>query len=265
LRPWLAIILFAFAISACEKDVPIIEPPVNTNLAQFLAQLDSSRISNRVFSLAGNHTSFEREMDEKPFRVLFFIPKDARDFQYFESDSIQFKDSLELYQKKNPLFDLDPNGLFGRFHLGDQPKRLKLIRISFSTDDSIYISAPFTLKNLTEQQKTSTIDKIAVEVTDKGNAEIIWSSNSSVTQYLLWLEDRAGDAFCGVYTFSSKFIFYDLRNVNYNLTPSLFNPRLVLGEEYKLKIAALDENNWMRTYRSVSFIADTLGIKTFEH
>lgn len=89
------------------------------------------------------------------------------------------------------------------------------------------------------------------------------SSDVARSNNLILISDRTGKVFCGAQTNNDEFLFYNLRNVVQNFTPNLFDPRLVLGESYRLRIYSTDNSGWMRNYRSVLFEADTLSVQTF--
>lgn len=249
--------------TACEKD-PSIDLSADTSTLSYLhSQFASEKVSEHVLLQAGNHPSFERETDDKEVHLLLYLPEGAHSYRYFENDSIQYPDSLKLYHQKDLSFETMTNGLTGRF-LRDQPAGRKWARVSFQREDSLFISPPVIIRE--QGFATGTIEQIRVDVSSTGRCDFRWFKNANINsvQHLLLLEDRTGTAFCGVYTRTLNFFFYDLRNVTENLTPELYDPLLVLGETYRLTIASMDEQGWMRDYRSLEFVADTNEVMVFE-
>lgn len=253
---WFLTILVAGLLLACEKDpaVPVAEGP--PSLFTWLAGFPAKAVSHRAVAHAGNHPAFERETDAFPVHILFHAPRSAHSFVYFESDSTQYPDSLQYYRQKALDFELMQNGLLGRF-LRTQPKRNVLARIGYQLGDSVFVSGAVMIRGQAATP-TASIVTVNVKVSETGRASFNWLGlDPFAVSYLVLLEDRTGEAFCGVYTNSRSFMFYDLRNVTHNLTPELYDPLLVAGEEYTIGVYAMDEQGWIRNFRRIQFVATT--------
>lgn len=262
MRAPLHIIILVLGLTACEKDVMIDSEQDQNTLDYYLSQFSGDKISSSVWAQAGNHPSFERETDDKEVHVTLYMPTEAHSFVYFQSDSMGVPDSTQWYRKRNVDFESMGNGLLGRF-LVDQPKHDTWVRVGFQMDDRFFISGPVLIRD--SQTPTGNIEEVLVDVSATGRCDFRWFKNANINSvsHLLLLHDRTGDAFCGVYTRSLNFFFYDLRNVSQNLTPELYDPLLVLGEDYSVTISSIDEQGWIRDHRSFTFTADTNEVMVF--
>jgi hypothetical protein len=265
MRNWV-LILLVFTLSSCEKDEAIDTKTDPATLAHYLSEYHADKTSNKVWLHAGNHPSFERETDERPIHIRLFAPERATEFTCFLNDSIQFRDSLRLYRKISAEFQMEREGLFGLFAIKESRSELnRYARVSYVLGDSLYLSEPILIRAKAISTDTKNTADLRIEVTSGGRAFMNWTaSDVAQANNLVMITDRTGLVFCAAQTKNDEFLFYNLRNVNRNFTPDLFDPRLVHGETYGLRIYSTDNSGWMRNFRSVVFRADSLNIQSFD-
>jgi hypothetical protein len=109
-------------------------------------------------------------------------------------------------------------------------------------------------------QRTEKVEQLTIIGSPTGRAEFRWKgfNLALILNYVFLLEEPTGNEFCGVLVNKPRFIFYDLRNVDLNFSPGLYDPLLNFGDRYTATIYCLDESGWIRNYRSFGFAADSV-------
>lgn len=249
-----AIWIFALlAMAGCRKD-PAFETTDFTldNLEKTLASWQPQYVSNRAIVMAGNHTSFERETNREPLHIYIAQTK-LSEIAYFTTDSLAHRDSLVLYKRRPLISSASSEGFFTRISRSE-PVRDHFARITYRSEDSLFISPPITIRATT--LKTNNVSDMAVFTNSSGYLEFSWARVAGAAEYLMTLTGPTGDVFCAIYTARTNFLFYDLRFVIKNLTPELKNPMLISGENYVMTVVALNRNHWMMAYGTHHFVVE---------
>lgn len=230
-------------LGACQKDP--VSLPVDESTLTLEQELESHAVSRTrldAFGFVGNHPSFQRITNRLPIHLYLAAPNGASNLRYFETDSLRFRDSLNLFRQRRMAFERVGNGLMIRGAREDI-RTDRYVRVSYTVGDSFYVTPPMTLRAATLE--TGTIDGIRSATNAQDFYQFSWGGVPGTDQYFLVLEDVSGDAIMGLTTERSSFQFYDLRNVRENFFPQLRDPQLVEGASYTLHIYALTTRGWL--------------------
>lgn len=247
-----AVILFS-----CEKDPSI--HSYGDSLFDALQQLDQSNIDSSLFVITGDYPAFSEHRVKPKFHIFYHDNEGFNRVRCFVSDSTSYPDSLQFYRLLSEGPFKSEDSFLSDFEISP-PKHQQWIRILAENDSGLTITKPIRIgrKNLS----TEGMDEITVIGSPLRWTEFRWRGFdlASTLNHLFILEDATGREFCGVVVNTQKFIFYDLRNVDYNFNPTLFDPSLVKGESYTGKVYSLDEQGFILNYRAFQFTADSVTV-----
>ena len=247
---WFFALFMVFA--ACEKDPDISgSEGINDNLEAYSNSFSQDHVSANFLVFAGNHRSFERETEDEELHLYVSAPEDAADFRFFLNDSVDYPDSSRLYTTREVTQDRAYQQFLARFSL-PMPQREKLVRVSYVSKDSLFLSDPIYLPG--KNDTTKTFETLTVEQELPGRATFRWNDGPGLNDFFLMLSDRSGDVFCAITTTRDRFRFYDLRDVDRNLSPDLFDPRLAQGQEYQCTVFGISSQGWAHRYGTFIFI-----------
>lgn len=207
--------------------------------------------------MAGNAPAFERLTNDLDLHLYFSADTAPTEVFCFVSDSLKYADSLTFYKRLDATSYSSADQLLSRIAL-KYPKNERLYRIAYTTSDFTYVSAPMAIGKL--NQRTEKVEQLTILGSNTGRAEFRWKgfNLALILNYVFLLEEPTGNEFCGVLVNKPRFIFYDLRNVDRNFSPGLYDPLLNFGDRYTATIYCLDESGWIRNYRSFGFEADSV-------
>ena len=235
--------LLMIALISCKKDAGIDEGWLaNETLDVQVADHQAERIQYTAFGFVGNHPSFERATDGFSIHADAVVPEGAREIRYFETDSLQYRDSLRTYRRQDIHIE----------HLGDRLlvrgtregiRQDRFVRLTYLLGDSLFITPAITLR--AASLTTATIDDIESGWNNEGYYAFNWRSVPGSDQYLIVLRDFSGDALIALSTERTSLQWYDLRSVGLNFFPALRDPQLVEGSSYTLSIYAITQRGWL--------------------
>lgn len=251
MRLWVTL-LCCIVFLGCEKDPEISDEQLNIkSLENYLLGFSETQVSNHFVIFAGNHDSFEEDNEDQDLHILIAAPDGATDFRVFQSDSLDQEDSTAYYLERSFKEGLAYEAFLTKLSLSF-PNKEKWIRVSCATEDSLFLSDPIRLPG--KDGKTLAFDELEAEQELPGKATFRWNDGPFTPLFLFLLTDRSGDVFCAVTTEINRFRFYDLRNIERDLSPDLFDPQLVEGEQYKAVLFGISSEGWLDRYRTLTFI-----------
>ena len=254
MRRLVKISILLLVLAGCEKDLEINEDYLtDQNLESYLSTFDDVKIVEDLFAFAGKSDFFERETSNFPIHIYAAIPDLANEMRVYSSDSIQYPDSLELYEEIDLEFEDLEDGFFTRFIDNDSLSD-KILRICYQSGDSLHISIPIEMRAAT--QITKPINGIFRELNSQGFLLFDWSSIPATEFYLLTMIDPFGDLTFALQTRRSDFSFYDLRYVENVLFQAEIKPELVPNYEYQFSVFALSSDGWLNATASDTFVAE---------
>ncbi|NQV53192.1 MAG: hypothetical protein HQ500_08405 [Flavobacteriales bacterium] len=228
---------------ACQKDAAIDEGGLAAEtLINQVADHQAERIQYTAFGFVGNHPSFERVTDGFPIHAYAVIPEGASEVRYFETDSLQFRDSLRAYRRQHVRFERLGDGLLVRA-LRENIRRDRFVRMTYRLDDSLFITPAITLR--AASLNSAKMDDIESGWNSEGYYAFNWRSVPGSDRYFIVLRDRSGDALIALTTERTSFQWYDLRSVALNFFPALRDPQLVEGNPYTMSIYAITQRGWL--------------------
>ncbi|WP_299102103.1 hypothetical protein [uncultured Winogradskyella sp.] len=191
-----------------------------------------------VIACAGNTENNIETVD------IFFYPENgASNFRLYETTSLTVdpNDVLNynrVFLEDTPVF----NGYLRKF-TGDFNSERWFI-VSFEIDGEIKLSNPIRIKNETQPSLYST--QIIINQDIPQMPLFTWSVNSEENNAIFFevLSTIDNDLISGTYTFETQFQYYDTSNVVLNITNGT-PPNLVQGEDYKMTIMDVSEDNWI--------------------
>ncbi len=237
---------------ACEKD-PEVNPSAleDNSLSNYLLQFSEEKTSNNFVAFAGNHPDFEDETNDEDLHLYLKAHPEATDFRLYQNDSLEFEDSLNLYASRTFTEGTAFGDFLTRISL-PYPAQGRWLRISYVVKDSLFLSDPIELPG--KKQVTSRFDELSAEQEAEGRATFRWNDGPLTPRFVLMLSDRSGDVFCAITTRRDRFRFHDLRNIDRDLTPELFDPQLVIGETYTATLFGISNDGWADRYSTLVFI-----------
>ncbi len=218
------------------------------NLQEFLAS-KSVNTDTQITSFAAS-----AEGNDNLSYIYFYPETNARDFRYYETDSIGStidKNDFTNYRRKMLTSEAVFGAKFRRFSWTDDIESWYII--TYEIDEVIYKTTPIQLKN--KSQKTVYKTEITPTYPQTLKPLFTWQDYATTNdKYLHLIVDKNTAFVSGVYTQELSFQYYDTTNatsVNAN-TP----PELVLEDKYSCTIMGLSLDNWVNLVIQDSFIVE---------
>jgi hypothetical protein len=229
-------ILVALFLSSCSTD------DANTLIDQsesLINYIEERTVENgAVIACAGN------TLNDTSIIEIFFYPEDgATNYKLYETSSSDVNPNDFINYNQISLNDVAVfNGYLRKFVGNFNSERWFIV--SFEIGDEIKLSNPIRIKNLS--QPTLFTNQISINQEETQMPLFSWNVNSEVNNAIFFevLSTIDDDLISGTYTFETQFQYYDTSNVVLNITNGT-PPNLVLGEDYKMTIMDVSEDNWI--------------------
>ena len=229
-------ILVALFLSSCSTD------DANTLIDQsesLINYIEERTVENgAVIACAGN------TLNDIDIIEIFFYPEDgATNYKLYETSSSDVNPNDFINYNQISLNDVAVfNGYLRKFVGNFNSERWFIV--SFEIGDEIKLSNPIRIKNLS--QPTLFTNQISINQEETQMPLFSWNVNSEVNNAIFFevLSTIDDDLISGTYTFETQFQYYDTSNVVLNITNGT-PPNLVLGEDYKMTIMDVSEDNWI--------------------
>lgn len=248
MRYRLLLILTLF-LTACEKDPDIEESTTMiAHLGDFLATQDTVGMLTPPLIYASDFATNEASID-----LFIYSENDLESYVVFRTDTLQFKDSNELYKPRLSYYHDAVNKLH-RIAVPIQSTD-HYLRFYYQTEKETFLSAPISIRQPTLNTDTIRSRDIDLIEANDGFLDFQWPSVPATDFYFIQLIDEQGDAFIQLTLDRTQFSFYDLRWAEQNFTPELRDPELISGREYVFQVDAIGRQGWHLAQGSKTFIA----------
>lgn len=247
-----SILLIAFVCTIASCDSTVDQPE------HLLAYVDDSALpmSDQLIACAGGGEPDQLNRPDDPISVYYYPIEGARNFKYFETESINLDPAdLSLYQKINledtPLF----NGYL-RYFRNIPLTEERWARITYETSDSLHVSNAIRLKY---PILPTEYDNSKVVVTQDGtNPTFSWADHQNDLDVIFFqvISDRNDNLISGTYTFDKTFTFYDLSNVVLNIRDVSPAPALEPQTSYKFTLMTVSSDNWVNLIAEQEFTTE---------
>jgi len=235
-------ILFFFSMASCsnEKDKVIITDSLASLIAKTSVKLDA------VIACASS-----AKEDENTTITYFYPRPGTSDFRYYQTvDSKVDKNDFNNYKRVSITPENIFNGYLKKFT--KESTKEKWVVITFSKNDTIYLSTPIRLMHRTKPTEFSSEVIVKKDVPDM--PIFTWSDGiyDDTIIYFQVISDDQNDLISGTYTSEKSFQFYNLDNVILNITrkkPAPLNPQ----NTYFFTGMGVNEDNWVNLLLERSF------------
>lgn len=203
---------------------------------------------------AGGQAGFMGK-DSQPVSVFFYPLPGAKEFKYFESDSLDIDPQdlssfREVAAEHAPVF----NGFLRRFVTSNRDRE-NWVRVSYLAPDGVHLSAAIRLK--ITQKPTQFVPDV-IEIRESLLHPLfhwrdgLWKDN---VIYFEVISDESGNPVSATYTRERKFRFNDASNVVINLKEGETVSALQAGKTYRFTLMGVSEDNWVNLIAEEEFIA----------
>jgi hypothetical protein len=247
--PYRMMLLLAVLFTACEED-PALDSQYKpiVHLDDFLAVQDTSGIRSPRLIFASDFATNEASID-----LFVYSENKLESFVVFRSDTLQFKDSNELYKPRLSLYH-DQEGKLHRIAVPIQATD-HFLRLFYQTEKETFLSAPISIRQATLNTDTIGSGDIDLIEASDGFLDFQWPSVPASEFYFIQLFNEQGDAFMQLTLDRTQFSFYDLRWVKENFTSDLRDPELIPGKPYVFQVDAIGTQGWHLAHGTKAFIA----------
>lgn len=223
-----------FSMLACTNEAPVF---VADNLQEYLKGSSNYKLGS-VIACAANAKTITTT------NTIFYYPeKGATDIRYYETESTTvLENDFKNYTRK--LLNNEP--FFGGKLAGfvNENSQEKWCLVSYVLKDTVRISNPIRLKNITTPTEYST--DVLVEFKSALMPKFTWEDGLVKENeiYFQVLSDVENNFISGTYTKDTFFKFYDTSNVVLTINTTTPNP-LVLNTSYNFTLMAVSKDNWV--------------------
>ena len=218
------------------------------NLQEFLDS-ESVNTTKEITSFAAS-----AEGNDNLSYIYFYPETNARDFRYYETDSIGTtidKNDFTNYRRKMLTSEAVFGAKFRRFSWTDNIESWYIV--TYEIDEVIYKTKPIQLKN--KSQKTVYKSEIKPHYPQTLKPLFTWEDyTTSNDNYLHLITDKNSAFVSGIYTKEKSFQYYDTTNATPVNTDT--PPDLVLEDQYKCTIMGLSSDNWVNLIIQDSFVVE---------
>ncbi|MFQ5741863.1 MAG: hypothetical protein ACE5JX_22945 [Acidobacteriota bacterium] len=244
-------LVLAFAL------LPLLMGGTSLNLSLYIEAHADRRLKRDLIACAGGgHPGFLGPTNQ-PVSVFFYPQPGARDFRYFETDSIE-EDPQDLGRfhpvtmKHVPLF----GGFLRRFATPNREREV-WVRMTYLAGRELHMSGPIRLR--IRSQPTRFAPAI-VQITGP-HPLFVWNDEGFAESaiYFQVISDGKGQVVSATYTHEKRFQFYDTSNVVINLRDVRPPPQLERGRTYTLTLMGVGRDNWVNWIARRSFSLSQMG------
>lgn len=239
-----SILLLACLLFSCgDKEETF---PTNTLASYIEENTNLPLIRDSLIACAAGGQEDFMVNEERPISIFYYPEGNARDFLYFETDSIAVNpDDLSQYKKKDLPDTPILNGYLRHFSRAAIEENI-WCRVSFIKDDQLHISNAIRLKY---NDLPSEFNPELVEINQAETLSPIfnWQDGRIAENaiYFQVISDSDNNLLSGTYTFEQQFQFYNLDNVVLNIRDITPSPVLVAEEDYTFLLMAVSADNWV--------------------
>lgn len=252
MKRFMLILLVGTLWAACSKDEAVESDSFDGDrLSEVVASARGEHVVSDQFAIAGVLPRLSDRPQREPLICMSWIPRNAREIRYFETDSLRYRDSLALYRSRSIDLESSPISALRRIRRPNRDMD-RFGRFSWRVGDSLYVSRAIKLRgNVTLAEK---IERISADHDEDGYFDFNWSSVPGADHYLVLLKGQRDDLVVGIITQRSQFQFYDLRAVDHNFFPNLTDPQMTDGGAYELEVIAFTDHGWVLGQGTLDFI-----------
>lgn len=181
--------------------------------------------------------------DEDNISVFFYPRPGASNFQYFQTENVDVdKNDLENYSLVIKPLEEVFNGYLQRFVVDATEEKWGIV--SFDEGGKTHLSNPIRLKQITKPTEYLPQNLLITEPTS--SPVFTWEDGQydDTKIYFQVISDAQNNFISGTYTFDKTFQFYNLDNVELNITSGIPED-LQVGSDYGITLMAVSEDNWV--------------------
>ena len=250
MKQLLIIALAIFALYSCKKK------ELGSNITSYglKAYVDSKAFlsTGNVIACAGGNTMSFMGNSENPISVFFYAEEGARNYQYFETNSINVDpNDYNKYFPKDYETTVLFNGAMQKFNHPPVTNERGGI-VTYETEGKVHICEPIRIKAAVTP--TEDISPIVTIIESGVNPEFDLSFENEPNNviYFSTVSDADSNMISGTYTHERFWTFYSLLDVVLNITPTQ-NPVLIPDSEYNYTMMGISADNWIHTMATRTF------------
>lgn len=241
---------------ACEKNSASVgDLPGDQTLEAYVDAQPQQLTLNLIACAAGGQQGY---FDDAvyPISIFFYPPPGAREFRYFETETIAVNpDDWSAYQKT--ALDIDPifGGYLQRFLRAPVAQDI-WCRVTFLKGDSLHVSNAIRIKFANKPTEFAP-QLLTVDYSDSLQPLFSWQPGriDEDAIYFQVVADAQQQLLSGTYTYQRQFRFYDLDNVVLNIRDVTPAPVLIAGENYSFSLMGVSLDNWVNLLIHHEFVA----------